>query len=79
MSHTMNQEMKTNHTFLQQIGQDPCSKQEFGKPLSTTLATVMLKIWEEPLTKDILLNKSDTFEIPSNCKVLQTKKVNPEV
>ena len=64
--------------FFQQIGQDLSSKEQFGKPLSTLLASIKSEIWEESHPKVILLKKLDTYEKSSNSKTLQVKKVNQD-
>ena len=65
--------------FLQKIGKDLCSKEQFGKPLNTTPFSFISEIGEKPPPKDILLKKLDTYEIHSKSKVLKVKKVNPDV
>ena len=72
-------ENQSESELLQQIGQDLSSKKQSGKPLNTTLAPAISEIWEELPPKDILLKKCYTYQISSNSKVLQVKKVNLEV
>ena len=68
-------ENQSDSDILQQIRQELSSKVQSGKPLNTTLAFIISEIWEKPPPKDILLKKLDIYEIRSNSKVLQVKKV----
>ena len=48
-------ENQSDSELLKQIVLDLSFKEQFGKPINTTLDSIISEIWQEPLPKDILL------------------------
>ena len=67
-------ENQSDSEFLQQIGQDLSSKEQFGKPLNTTLAPIISETWEEPPSKDNSSKNLIYMKYPVTVKSYRLKK-----